>query len=738
MKNIVEMKKNIFALLLLLLPLAAFCQDGSLRLKDKFSLKDTVRIEEIADTSYVIWNKNEATCYNKEDAAIFKFCELKMKKIEPLCNFTIQPDSVWGTVKKGQQQSDTLLDIRHFFLKDSIPHANNNDTLMLVVDKANSVRVFSVGKKPPFHAENKPLWLVWALAGLCLAAIIIVIMRVSWSRFLQKKPKQKKLPKPKKFTVKLTTNISHFKNSATAALGENNYKIGKKNDKIKFTVSKENANNINDKKFIETLKKASMDNQSKKHDQTVDKAETYLNKLLDAINTENTTDQTSTTILENGNGTGEFSPTHSGNKEKDEISQLNQKLEEYKKLIKEFQKKDTSDNAEPSEGATNHSNQNYVTTLHEAHDFLEKLIAEKKSVKKLEEENKSLTVENSNLSTTIQNVQTNPKSFKDKSDYNKLTELINKAEKCEDICNHPDNIDENTAVGKLIKKAKRFTEVLDNPEKLSTIREAGEDKLSDFVRKSLLLDKVKNNPDLIASNKEFDRTELRDRINLIDKPETILNGNKLSSKNLYRLISDIKNIGEAEAYDSSRIQYTWIKSTLAKTVENSNQYVHIQKVASSFGINTELSALTGQVQTVFQYAKSYLQFADYKNYWKNLQSPLLTALKQLPSRNETDNMRVLLFYVSQLYSMTCIMGKIYGDLTQTTSNHVVNVKVFNSNSSPNLGSLGFPSTTEASFKDFTFQYLNEPGEVEMINYLKKYKPLPFIFLNSYYDNSVLS
>ena len=686
MKNIVEMKKNIFALLLLLLPLAALCQDGSRQLKDKLSLNDTIRIEEIADTSYVIWNKDGVTCYNKEDTAIFKFCELEMKQKEPLCNFTVLSDSVRGTIKIRQQQLDTLLYIRYYFLKDSIPHANGNDTLMLVVDRANSIRVYSVGKKTPPPIENKHSWLVWVLGGGILTVIIGVLVFL-YFRFFRQKMKLKKLLKSKRFTVKLTTNdISGFKDKA--------------------------------------------------------------------INAEDTTGQTPTTTMENVKGTGGNSPIHDGNVEKDEISQLNKKLKEYEKVIEEFQGKRDSDSSEQSEKAAVQTNQDYIDAINDACEFLRSLINEKGKVKDLDtqietikkelkeqndalkKEKQTLITKNECLEKLIERVQDSPESLKGESGYNKLTKLIEKAERCDDVCKYPDSIDEDTEVGKLIKKAKIFTLVLKEPEKLLNAKGSEMHNLTDVVRKGLLLDKVKKVPDLIASDKEFAQTPLQDFIVFIDSPEKINRHNNLSSKGLYKLVDDIMRINKNPGLQSAT--YPWLNTMLSKAMENSSQYIQVQNAASSFGNSSDLSALTGQVQTVFQYAKSYLQFAEYKNYWKNLQSSLLVALNQLPSRNETDNMRVMLFYVSQLYSMTCIMGKIYGDLTQTTSSHLVNVTVFNSNSSPNPGPLGFPSTAEASFKDFTFQYLNAPGEVEMINYLKKYQPLPFIFLNSYYDNSALS
>ncbi|MBR1991961.1 MAG: hypothetical protein IJ986_06790, partial [Bacteroidales bacterium] len=547
------------------------------------------------------------------------------------------------------------------------------------------------------------------------------------------------------------------------------------------TDSHENAEDIKGNDFIDNLKKASKktidktlekdkqkrkNNKKKKnhnsnlckrptqnaphgYDPTIDKVERFVEKLLKAIKPENTTDQTPTTTMENVKGTGGNSPANGGNVEKDDISQLNKKLEKYENIIAEFQGKRDSDSIEQSEKETAQTNQDYIDAINDACEFLRSLIIEKRKVRdrdtqietiknELKEQNDALeNVKQTNecLEKLIKCVQDNPESLKGKNGYNKLTEIIEKAEKCDDICKYPDRIDENTEVGKLIKKAKDFTVVLDDPKELLNAKWA-KHKLTDVVRKGLLLDKVKKSPDLIASDKEFTQTPLQDFIVFIDSPEKINGHNNLSSKGLYKLVDDIMRINKNPGLQSAT--YPWLNTMLSKVMENSSQYIQVQNAASSFGNSSDLSVLTGQVQTVFQYAKSYLQFADYKNYWKNLQSPLLMALKQLPSRNETDNMRVLLFYVSQLYSMTCIMGKIYGDLTQTTSNHVVNVALFNSNSSPNPGSLGFPSTAEASFKDFTFQYLNEPGEVEMINYLKKYKPLPFIFLNSYYDNSVLS
>ena len=159
------------------------------------------------------------------------------------------------------------------------------------------------------------------------------------------------------------------------------------------------------------------------------------------------------------------------------------------------------------------------------------------------------------------------------------------------------------------------------------------------------------------------------------------------------------------------------------------------KIISNPGLVTTEKELADTALS--QIIKAFQKFENYKNYWNNLQSSLLNTLRQLFKNDEVYNMRALLFYAAQLYSISCIMNEIHSGNTPAESQHQANVSVFNNATAPSQNELGLPAS-ETSLNDFEFQYENAPNEVEMVNFLKKYKPLPFIFINSFYSNRILS
>ncbi|MBR1991962.1 MAG: hypothetical protein IJ986_06795 [Bacteroidales bacterium] len=253
------------------------------------------------------------------------------------------------------------------------------------------------------------------------------------------------------------------------------------------------------------------------------------------------------------------------------------------------------------------------------------------------------------LSSELNQLKETPESFKGKPDYEKLSKIIEKAEKYDRFCQTPETVAkdaENDKIEKLIE-LNYFRQLLDNPEIIFEEGTFKNCKLTDAIRKGSLFDEIKSNPGLVIANEELADTAL------------------------------------------SRI------------------------------------------------IKAFQKFEKYKNYWNNLLSPLLNTLCQLSKNDEVYNTRALLFYAAQLYSISCIMNEIHSGNTSAERQHQANVSVFNNATAPFQNELGIPAT-ETSLNDFEFQYENAPGEVEMINYLKKYKPLPFIFINSFYSDRILS
>lgn len=203
---------------------------------------------------------------------------------------------------------------------------------------------------------------------------------------------------------------------------------------------------------------------------------------------------------------------------------------------------------------------------------------------------------------------------------------------------------------------------------------------------------------------------------------------KTLSDKVAELSSELQKIKQTPESFKEKPDY----DKLTEIIEKAEKYDHI---CSDPVLVTTEKELTDTALS--QIIKTFQKFESYKNYWNNLQSPLLNTLFQLSKNDEVYNTRALLFYAAQLYSISCIMNEIHSGNTSAERQHQVNVSVFNNATAPFQNELGIPAP-ETSLNDFEFLYENAPNEVEMVNFLKKYKPLPFIFINSFYSDRILS
>ena len=123
-----------------------------------------------------------------------------------------------------------------------------------------------------------------------------------------------------------------------------------------------------------------------------------------------------------------------------------------------------------------------------------------------------------------------------------------------------------------------------------------------------------------------------------------------------------------------------------------------------------------------------------------MQNPLFNTLNQLSKfkNDEKHNMRALIFYASQLYSIACVMNEAYGDDSVPTKRHKINISAFNTDVKPTMGAYGFPQPSQDLLETCAYESKNRSDEEEMCQYLSTYKPLPFIFINYYYGDDVLS
>lgn len=355
----------------------------------------------------------------------------------------------------------------------------------------------------------------------------------------------------------------------------------------------------------------------------------------------------------------------------------------------------------------------------------------KKQLKEALEKNKKYEI-------LKENIKNNPKSYKGDEEYKKLSDLIVKSEMADDMCNNPDLIDKDSRVGKLVKKGLDLEQYLKTPLKVLET----EDQTSELViriKKSTLFDNIKNDVSMImddAYKNEFQGTHLKNLLGFINSPETII-GTKYTDCGLYELMTAIESISSGGTINLNSIKYDWFKNKTSIIIENSNQYLEIESIADGFGKdNVNSNRLKENIKIVFDSAIKYLQFEQYKNYWKNIYIHLLSDLNGLYANDDIYNNRLLLFYASQLYSISCIMGKVYGDYQLSTTRFEKNISVFNNNDKPSINQYGIPEY-QIDLKDYLFEYKGDQDEDSKVNYLKNFKPLPFIFINSYYSEDIL-
>ena len=400
-----------------------------------------------------------------------------------------------------------------------------------------------------------------------------------------------------------------------------------------------------------------------------------------------------------------------------DISNLKQ---EYKKLLDELEEdKSTIENWKMSVGYDNPKDA-------------------KKAIDNLKRSSKTLDQTNEEYEDLLQIIKNNPQTLKGNKKYSKLSSIIERAEDLDRIMDNPDLIDKNSKTGQIIKKGYDFNRYLETPLTILNASEYKSTNLANNLEKSKLFDDIKNDVSLIIndSNGEFADTDLKNLLGFVYNPEKIAN-TKYNDTGLYKLISSINNLSTKYGANTDNITYEWLKKHLAFIIENANRYLDIVSIANYYGTkNMDTSKLDGNVKEIFDNAVKYLQFGAYKEYWKNMSDQLLPALNDLHNNDDIYNTRLLLFYASQLLSISCIMSKIHGDYRLSTTRFEANVSVFNVEKPTPHTEYGIP-VSKVNLNEYLFEYKGDSNEDHKIEFLKKYKPLPFVFINSYFSDSIL-
>lgn len=401
----------------------------------------------------------------------------------------------------------------------------------------------------------------------------------------------------------------------------------------------------------------------------------------------------------------------------------------------------------------NWKSQTGFDTYASAKTGIEKL---KKTIDNLNKEKSNLETKKAELESVVNRVQNDPKSFKGDKDFKELSKLIEDAEEGsnlrEELNNKPDKIDRESPTGILVRKGRIFNQYVTIEDKVFKGRDS-DSKVAECVanspiaiqvKKGDFLDKAKNDVKLIREDTEgwIGDSDLKKFVELIVNPDQILNS-KWVKTGLYKLVSDVESFKDKmenkEEIKLDDLNSIWLTKRIGGLVDSYNKYLEEVRVASLFGKDAyDTSRLEPVVKVVYDAAFSYLKFGAYKNYWVNIVKPLLDTLGNLQNHIEPENTRALMFYASQFYSIACIMNRIYGDQSFAPKRAEINVSLFNTDVAPAQTSLGFPQLDSDSLMSCKFEYTSDEGEDKKVRYLKQYKPMPFIFIESYYDDNILS
>lgn len=299
-------------------------------------------------------------------------------------------------------------------------------------------------------------------------------------------------------------------------------------------------------------------------------------------------------------------------------------------------------------------------------------------------------------------VKNDPESFMNNREYKKLSELIKKSQKCDDLSNDPSLIDSTTASGKLIAAGRLLEEYIDNPKNVTTGNYANT-PLASVIRKGIFLDQAKDDLQVVIDDKAYIAGSiLQNAVSCVEEPYKILSTN-MNASGLYKLISDLNNIADA--------------------VSNSKDITSVTATSNE---------MKEKLKPVMDGLKRYQKFGAYQNYWSNIRKTLYNVLNDLHNHNDLYNMRALMFYCSQFYSIAETICNIHKGNTNSRA-YDWNVALFNKTSVPGTGNYGIPDISDDELNDFKFSYTGAQDEDKRRNYFQRFDPMRFILISTYYN-----
>ena len=293
-----------------------------------------------------------------------------------------------------------------------------------------------------------------------------------------------------------------------------------------------------------------------------------------------------------------------------------------------------------------------------------------------------------------------------------------------------------SALGKKVQLTEQLEGWKKDPKGLADDSGFKNTELAKKVQSGIVLDRIKDDALKVLAEDSLNGTDLQKAVGLIGEPEKVV-GYKHKDTGLFKLVDAMKqlsNLSKADKQiDDDAVAYPWLKEQLATIVAGYNDWCKTKTAANALYDSKDSR---DAVEKVLKDANSYKKFLAYQNYWLHIIAPLKAVLDKLEYKDEKYNTRALLYYASQFYSIACIMNKIYGK-DRIVSRAELNVKVFQGQEEPAITQYGFPETDANDLETCRYQFGGTKDDITLMKYLSKYSPLPFILVQSYFDEKIL-
>ena len=262
-----------------------------------------------------------------------------------------------------------------------------------------------------------------------------------------------------------------------------------------------------------------------------------------------------------------------------------------------------------------------------------------------------------------------------------------KVKSCERLGKAIDRVDT------LITDSETLTKVIQDPTQFQNDRRF--DKLNQIIttQKKFQQEIKQKDEKLLMIQQSFD--------NLTNSPDIVLQNSQLRQTQLYQIMNDLKLLKSSKKIDLKSLQTDAIKDSLELYVSDT---------------------------------KKFRQLKSYESYFKNINQAIHHSFHQLQNQNNKDNIRTLLLYLAQFYSVSVTLWNIYDPDGASNKFEEDQIESHQANVQPFCNKVAsMDDITSLRNKGRDFKNVGAIGQEDLIKYLQQFKPLDFNLLGTYYQ-----